>query len=137
MGVAGTLAEVITWESEQVCYFDPVPASANAARRFTVGVLREHGFPSWPADLLVSEVVTNVLKHADTPFAVSISFLGTARVAVSDGSGILPEVREAAVDGEKGRGLPLVHALAHRWGVEHHAGGKQVWFEVPREDLSH
>ena len=126
---------MITWESEQVRDFDPVPASAGEARRFTVSVLRERGFPSWPADLLVSEIVTNVVKHARSPFTVAVSFLGAARVTVFDGSSTLPALRELVDDAEDGRGLFLVQALAQRWGVENHPSGKQVWFEVTREVL--
>lgn len=129
------LALMLTWESEQVREFDPVPASVTEARHFAMGVLREHGFPSWPAELLVSEVVTNVVNHAHTPFSVSVAFLGTARVTVVDGSSVLPVLREMVDDAEEGRGLFLVQALAHRWGIEHHPSGKQVWFEVARESL--
>lgn len=125
---------MITWKSEQVRHFDPVPASTTEARHFTVGVLREHGFPAWPADLLVSEIVTNVIKHAQTPFSVSVSFLGTARVTVCDGSDILPALREMGDDAEEGRGLFLVEAFAYRWGSGRFADGKQVWFEVTREN---
>lgn len=124
---------MMTWESEQVREFDPVPASATEARHFTVSVLRKHGFPSWPADLLVSEVVTNVVNHAQTPFTLSISVGETARVTVFDGNSILPALREMAEDAEQGRGLFIVQALAHRFGVENHPSGKQVWFEVKPE----
>ena len=113
--------------------FYPVPASATAARHFTISILRSHGFPSWPADLLVSEVVTNVIAHAKTPFTMSVDVGEVARVTVFDGSSILPALREMADDAEDGRGLFLVEALAHRWGVEQHPSGKQVWFEVVPE----
>lgn len=115
-------------------HFEPIPASVAAARRFAVSVLRQHGFPSWPADLLVSEVATNVIAHARTPFTVSVDIDEVARVVVSDGAAILPAVRDLAADSEDGRGLFLVEALAHRWGVERAEGGKQVWFEVTREE---
>ena len=126
---------MITWESEQAREFDPVPASTTSARQFAVSILREHGFPSWPADLLVSEVVTNVINHAETPFTVAVSFDDVARVTVFDGNSILPALRELADDAEEGRGLFLVQALARRWGVENHPSGKQVWFEVSRDEL--
>ncbi len=48
--------------------FDPVPASAGAARRFVTDLLRLDGAP--PAvindySLVVSELVTNVIEHSD------------------------------------------------------------------------
>ena len=127
---------MMTWETEQEREFDPVPASATAARHFVISILRNQGFPSWPADLLVSEVVTNVINHARTPFTVSVEIEEAARVTVFDGASILPALRELVEDSEEGRGLFLVQALAHRWGVEHHPSGKQVWFEVSRDEAS-
>lgn len=124
---------MMTWESEQVREFEPVPASATEARHFAVSLLRKHGFPSWPADLLVSEVATNVINHAGTPFTVSVSVGDTARITVFDGNSILPALRDMADDAEEGRGLFLVQALAHRFGVDNHPSGKQVWFEVTPE----
>lgn len=58
---------------------------------------------------------------------------GLLRVAVTDAKGEqLPVVpADSATDGETGRGLLMVGALADRWGTEPHPpGGKTVWAEV-------
>jgi hypothetical protein len=101
-----------------------------------VSVLRAHGYPAWPADLLVSELVNKVVTQAQAPFVVAVSFLGVARVTVFDREGVFPALSEMGDDPEGGRGMFLVQALAHRWGVDHHPTGKQVWFEVSRDDLT-
>ncbi|MER7936869.1 MULTISPECIES: tetratricopeptide repeat protein [unclassified Streptomyces] len=48
-----------------------------------------------------------------------------------------PEVRLPSDDETGGRGLLLVQALAHRWGVEERAGGigKTVWAELKALDI--
>ena len=134
IAIAYTVPPMMTWESEQLLEFDPVPASATAARHFTVSILQRSGFPSWPADLLVSEVVTNVVRHAQTRFTVAVEVGDVARVTVFDGNSIAPAVRDLVEDGEDGRGLFLVQALALRWGVETDSSGKQVWFEVAPDE---
>ena len=55
------------------------------------------------------------------------------RVEVRDGSSILPAVRDAARDAERGRGLALIESLADDWGISQERRGKSVWFEVPPE----
>jgi anti-sigma regulatory factor (Ser/Thr protein kinase) len=84
------------------------------------------------AELLVSELVTNVVMHAMTDVEVSIASDDDGlRVAVSDGSSILPSMREVAgADG--GFGLRFLDTLADAWGVEATDDGKCVWFSVKR-----
>ena len=51
----------------------PIPESVPAARHFVVDVLRSwgHGELAPDAALIVSELATNALRHADSPFAPS------------------------------------------------------------------
>jgi GAF domain-containing protein/anti-sigma regulatory factor (Ser/Thr protein kinase) len=83
------------------------------------------------ARLLVSELVTNAVRHGRGAIALSLD--GDAehvRVAVRDeGSGGLRRREHPSADG--GFGLNLVEALASRWGIEE--GAAHVWFELPRE----
>ena len=38
-----------------------------------------------------------------------------------------------SADATGGRGLPLLEALAHRWGLVREAGANKVWFELVLE----
>lgn len=83
------------------------------------------------ARLLVSELVTNVIRHTPTGEGELRLLLGeqTLRVEVEDrGPGIpsspLPPDPELG-----GRfGLNLIERLAHTWGVRN---GNCIWFELP------
>ena len=82
--------------------------------------------------LLISEVVTNSVKHsraAETPIELDASLVGrTVRVVVSDGGeGFARRAREPSSSG--GYGLLLLDAQATRWGISGH-GRTRVWFEV-------
>jgi anti-sigma regulatory factor (Ser/Thr protein kinase) len=89
--------------------------------------------------LLVSELVTNAVRHANSPESlVGLSVLATedvVRVEVSDGGrGFTPEPGATLREHDAtagGWGLPIVEAIAQRWGVEH-GDGTTVWFEVDR-----
>jgi anti-sigma regulatory factor (Ser/Thr protein kinase) len=87
--------------------------------------------------LLVSEVVTNSVRHAGLDEASRISLhIETSpecvRVEVTDpGPGFVPRVPEPRSTQDSGWGLYLVDELADRWGVD--AGdGTRVWFEIDR-----
>jgi anti-sigma regulatory factor (Ser/Thr protein kinase) len=83
------------------------------------------------AELLVSELVTNVVLHARSDCSV-----GVARgpqgvfVGVSDLSDQVPQPRSWTPEGETGRGMALIEAMAARWGVEQQRRGKTVWFTL-------
>jgi anti-sigma regulatory factor (Ser/Thr protein kinase) len=84
--------------------------------------------------LLVSEVVTNAVRHGgdDHPVEVRASWNSEVRVEVSDhGTGFAPAPRLAAPDEPGGFGLFLVGRLADRWGVETDRG-TTVWFVLQR-----
>lgn len=88
--------------------------------------------------LLVSEVVTNSIRHAgltrgDT-IAVTVSDAGEVmRVEVADaGAGFRPDRHPTPTPtGVGGWGLYLVDRLASRWGVSLD-GATLVWFEVAK-----
>ncbi len=91
------------------------------------------------AALLVSELVTNALRHATGPIGVRLvcprdGADGVLLVEVSDPLPDLPRERVAHPDDEDGRGLRLVASVASRWGTRPGEAGKTVWFElaVPR-----
>ncbi|MFL5736281.1 MAG: ATP-binding protein [Actinomycetota bacterium] len=87
--------------------------------------------------LLVSEVVTNSVRHAGLDEGARIGLhIETSpervRVEVTDaGPGFVPRVPELRISQESGWGLYLVDELADRWGVD--AGHRtRVWFEIDR-----
>ncbi|QNE74936.1 ATP-binding protein [Streptomyces finlayi] len=89
-------------------------------------------------ELVLSELVTNALRvpaPGDRMVGVRIVCTGKGerlRLEVSDAGAGRPEVQRAGELDATGRGLLLVEALAHRWGVdERPAGiGKTVWAEL-------
>lgn len=87
-----------------------------------------------PVEVLVSELATNVVRHARTLFTVTVSWDGaTLSVEVSDASPLGPRPQLAArPDDEGGRGLLLVDAVASDWGVDLYDQGKTIWFTISR-----
>jgi anti-sigma regulatory factor (Ser/Thr protein kinase) len=84
--------------------------------------------------LLVSEVVTNAVRHggSDGPVELHASWNSEIRVAVQDhGDGFTHRPRAEEPDEPGGFGLYLVGQLADRWGVETD-GGTTVWFVLRR-----
>ena len=99
-----------------------------AARRF-VRRLAWIGEPRDVVELLVSELVTNAVRHARGDIEVRIGTIrDRIRVGIGDASPTRPAIRDPNLEG--GHGLRLVEVLADRWGVDQRAGGKTVWFEV-------
>jgi hypothetical protein len=83
--------------------------------------------------IVVTELVANAVIHAHTDIELSVDPAGDGvRVAVSDGSHILPRWTPAASTATSGRGLILVQRLASVWGVDPHGAGKTVWALIER-----
>ena len=87
-------------------------------------------------ELLVTELATNGVKHADPVCDCNRITLdasvedGRLRVAVRDcGKGFIPAPREAERTEPGGWGLMLVEDIADRWGVEREPS-TTVWFEM-------
>jgi hypothetical protein len=113
--------------------FAPSVHSARAARLFTAETLTGWGHANVVPDaaVVVTELATNALLHANSGFAVELSRQGESlRITVRDAARPPPAPRTAAPTAESGRGLGLVAAIAHRWGHQSLAGGKLVWAEL-------
>jgi serine/threonine-protein kinase RsbW len=84
-------------------------------------------------ELMVSELATNCVRHADTRFELTVTRTGgEIRVDATDGAGGRPEVRSPKPTDPSGRGLKIVDMLSAAWGVDQGAAiGKTVWFTVP------
>ena len=82
------------------------------------------------AALLVSEVVTNAVRQSRAVLSARYDD-GRLEVRVRDKSDSLPTLQQTDPEGETGRGLMLVNALADQWGVEPFPdGGKSVYFAL-------
>jgi anti-sigma regulatory factor (Ser/Thr protein kinase) len=84
--------------------------------------------------LLVSEVVTNAVRHGSSaqPVELHAEWNSEVRVEVSDsGEGFTPTPRAGPLEEPGGFGLFLVGHLADRWGVETN-DGTTVWFVLRR-----
>ncbi len=71
--------------------------------------------------LLVSELVTNAVRHGRPDIVISLSVTSDRiRVEVRDGGDSLPMLPAGhpSIDRATGRGLLIVAATAHDWGVE-------------------
>jgi len=113
----------------------PTLAAVPTARHVVLELLRVWQSPHDHEDaaLLVTELVSNVADHvggeADLTVEVSLAE-AWLRIAVVDGSAVRPVVRELSTEHPRGRGLQMVQAIADRWGVEDHDGGKRIWLEL-------
>lgn len=95
---------------------------------------------SWCADglrttaaLLTSELASNAVLHAQTPFTVTASVGGNVvRVAVSDtGRGLeRPTLRAGDPTARGGWGLTMVDAASSRWGIDGDGRSTTIWFEL-------
>lgn len=130
IGVLDTQGESAEWT------FPADPSAVRTARAVVRGKLRTWGLDALGdvAALLVSELVTNSLRHAAGPIGVRLVRAdGTAPhllVEVSDPLPDPPRERTARHDDEDGRGLQLVAHSSRRWGTRPANSGKTVWFEL-------
>jgi anti-sigma regulatory factor (Ser/Thr protein kinase) len=87
--------------------------------------------------LLVSEVVSNAVRHSPADAKAPVELVATFGeqticVMVTDaGEGFTPRPRDPARTHD-GYGLYLLEKVATRWGVESR-GDTKVWFELARE----
>lgn len=115
----------------------PQASSPRVARRFVRSTLEQWslGSLSANAELMVSELVTNVVLHARTDLVVRLGLRSTAtatllRVGVHDRSSRPPRAMRYSDLAATGRGLMIVRTLASDSGVQTDADGKTVWFEL-------
>ncbi|MDT0422977.1 ATP-binding protein [Streptomyces evansiae] len=112
------------------------PTQLAEARRTVDAVLREWGYEQdlrSSALLCVAELLANVFQHADSRKCTLCleSSPSCVRIVVSDGSSVMPQVREPDWHAESGRGIWLVSETADLWGAtpRKDGAGKDVWLE--------
>jgi hypothetical protein len=101
------------------------------ARRLLVRTLRELGYASSAVDtaaLVLSELASNAVRHAHSPFAIDVAMRARSmRLAVRDTNP--PSAAEGLIVLPT-HGLAVIDELATRWGVERVPDGKVVWAEL-------
>ena len=113
----------------------PIPRRYGRARHDVSDVLADTPVdPGTAGDLvlLVSELVTNAVRHAaGERFEVRLVLRpGVLRLEVRDGGEGFEPVVAPSDDGSGGYGLYIVDRLSDRWGVERRPGS--VWLELDR-----
>ncbi|MEU6332241.1 SpoIIE family protein phosphatase [Streptomyces sp. NPDC047049] len=109
------------------------PSAVGEARRSAARLLREWGREElgFSTELIVSELVTNAIRHASGPIGLRMIRAGELICEVSDASSTSPHLRHARTTDEGGRGLFLIARYAQRWGTRYTAQGKIIWAELP------
>ena len=123
----------------------PLDARAPGAARIVVDGLRRSVAPAVVEDaqLVVSELVSNSVRHSGAPddgvleLCVGVTETLVCVEVADPGCGGVVAPRAPDFEGGGGFGLPLVRALAERWGLEQGAGGgTRVWAQLSRAPLT-
>ncbi len=119
-----------------------IPESVPVARLRVRTALGFHGLGDYAedAEIITSELVANAVQHVrgdgTETIGVTLAHAGSpaaVTVVVSDPSPEGPIRRDTSADGERGRGLQIVEALAAHWGWREEEGGKAVFAVLARE----
>lgn len=114
----------------------PEPTSVSRARELACARLVQWGLDDLidTAELLVSELVTNALRHGEGDIRLRLLLDRTLVCEVWDKGLVQPRRRRARDTDEGGRGLQLVSLLSDGWGSRRTPVGKTVWFEMSLPD---
>jgi anti-sigma regulatory factor (Ser/Thr protein kinase) len=83
------------------------------------------------AALVVSELASNAVLHARSPFSISVRREDPVlRIAVRDACPLADAMPDRGLIVHPGHGLGLIDALATCWGAEGSSDGKVVWAEL-------
>ncbi|MEV7419870.1 ATP-binding protein [Streptomyces sp. NPDC089919] len=122
--------------------YAPRATAPSRARRDVTLCLHTWGLDHLVDDaaLIVSELVTNAVRHTGTRrVGVSVTrHPDRVRIVVTDTSRTVPAIAPPDTDteahAESGRGLRLVDRLATDWGSERLRTGKRIWAELATEE---
>ncbi|GCB44571.1 hypothetical protein SNL152K_1861 [Streptomyces sp. NL15-2K] len=109
------------------------PVEVGRARAVVREQLHDWGLAklAYTAELLVSELVTNAVRHSHSrPVDLRLVRGDTLLCEVDDDDHDLPTLLNAGPADESGRGLRVVSTLAREWGTSRTKAGKTVWFEL-------
>lgn len=122
-------------------WFESGPGAVGLARAEARAVLAVHGVDGLTitqAELLVSELVTNVVRHTDSQRVGLHVAVSAAALHVSvreDASSTVPghagrALTDVPITATSGRGLGLVDWLASSWGITRAERVTTTWFEI-------
>ncbi|MFI6335568.1 SpoIIE family protein phosphatase [Streptomyces sp. NPDC050535] len=117
--------QVATWDL-------PIdPAVVAEARKSTSQQLHTWGLDelAFTTELVVSELVTNAIRHASGPIRLRLITDQALICEVFDGGATAPHLRHPKTTDEGGRGLFLISQFTQRWGTRYTAEGKIIWAE--------
>jgi PAS domain S-box-containing protein len=106
-------------------------ARKTASRQLTEWGLEEFAFTT---ELVVSELVTNAIRHAVGPIRLRLIRERSLICEVLDSGDTAPHLRHPRTTDEGGRGLLLVSQFARRWGTRFVPEGKVIWAEQSLAD---
>ncbi|MFI1972518.1 hypothetical protein BLA24_33105 [Streptomyces cinnamoneus] len=141
----GLCGSFLPGRRQDAFHFPALTTSVAEARRRVLARLREWGMDEMACDdaqLVVSELVTNAVRHTDSDkVSCQLRLSGTGlRIEVVDQghAPTEPRARCSGTDEESGRGLLLVGALSHAWGVrpDDDGRGRVVWADLPHGRLT-
>ncbi|SCK10868.1 SpoIIE family protein phosphatase [Streptomyces sp. WMMB 322] len=117
--------QVIGWELEAE------PSAVSHARAVVMEQLDQWGLDelAFTTELVVSELVTNAIRHAIGPVYLRLIRDRSLHCEVSDKGHTSPNLRHSATDDEGGRGLFIVAQMVQRWGTRYTTSGKTIWTE--------
>ncbi|MFI0923722.1 SpoIIE family protein phosphatase [Streptomyces sp. NPDC021012] len=107
------------------------PALVARARSMAAEQLGRWGLDelAFTTELVVSELVTNAIRHASGPIVLRLIRDRSLICEVSDSQHTSPHARYAGNDEEGGRGLFMVAQLTEHWGTRYMPTGKTIWAE--------
>ncbi|WP_326580328.1 SpoIIE family protein phosphatase [Streptomyces sp. NBC_00481] len=107
------------------------PALVAEARKTTARQLGVWGLDelAFTTELVVSELVTNAIRHAAGPIRLRLVLERTLICEVFDGGATAPHLRHPRTTDEGGRGLFLISQFTQRWGTRFLPDGKVIWAE--------
>ena len=112
--------------------FSPSAGAAADARNFARTTAHQWGLNPQDVVLVVSELATNAIRHAETSFELCIERRdGSMLIEVSDYNSAPAQPRTPKEGVAGGRGLVIVDQIAAEWGSRlEPRGGKTVWAEL-------